>query len=232
MAIYITGDTHRDFDKIQEFCEFYGTSREDDVIIILGDAGINYYLNNSDQDVKEDLSTVDITFFCIHGNHEERPYMIETYEETQWHGGTVYIEPEYPNLIFAKDGEIYDFDGKKAIVIGGAYSIDKFVRLRCGEQWFETEQPDEEIMQYVEKQLDRIQWQVNYVFSHTAPSKYEPREEFIPGMNQALVDKSTEKWLDEIENKLTYERWFLGHYHCDKRIGNVTIMYNEFEELY
>ena len=39
-----------------------------------------------------------------------------------WHDGVVYYEPEFPNILFAKDGEIYDFDGKKALVIGGAYS--------------------------------------------------------------------------------------------------------------
>ena len=41
--IYITGDTHRDFDRILEFCDAIGTSQEEDVMIVLGDAGINYY---------------------------------------------------------------------------------------------------------------------------------------------------------------------------------------------
>lgn len=41
---YITGDTHGEFDRIEEFCEHNFTTVED-VIIILGDAGINYYLN-------------------------------------------------------------------------------------------------------------------------------------------------------------------------------------------
>ena len=46
----------------------------------------------------------------------------------EWHGGLVYREEEYPNLVFAKDGEIYDIAGKKTIVIGGAYSVDKWYR--------------------------------------------------------------------------------------------------------
>ena len=40
--IYITGDTHGDFSRIERFCEKFQPSRED-IMIILGDAGFNYY---------------------------------------------------------------------------------------------------------------------------------------------------------------------------------------------
>ena len=32
--VYITGDTHREFERVEEFCEEYGTT-DDDVLIIL-----------------------------------------------------------------------------------------------------------------------------------------------------------------------------------------------------
>ena len=44
-------------------------------------------------------------------------------------GGKVFIEEAYPNLIFAKNGELYDIDNKKVLVIGGAYSVDKNYRI-------------------------------------------------------------------------------------------------------
>ncbi len=44
MHYYITGDTHGDFSRIAEFCGSNGTDTND-VMIILGDAGINYYLD-------------------------------------------------------------------------------------------------------------------------------------------------------------------------------------------
>lgn len=47
MAYYITGDTHRDFERIVKFCEQNDTSTED-VMIILGDAG--HYHCESDED--------------------------------------------------------------------------------------------------------------------------------------------------------------------------------------
>ena len=39
--IYITGDTHGDFRRIFDFCMRFETS-VDDIMIILGDAGINF----------------------------------------------------------------------------------------------------------------------------------------------------------------------------------------------
>ncbi len=82
---------------------------------------------------------------CIHGNHEMRPETVPSYHEAPWHGGSVYVEDEFPNLLFAKDGEVYDLDGQKAIVIGGAYSVDKWYRLQCDLNWFPDEQPSDEI---------------------------------------------------------------------------------------
>lgn len=38
-------------------------------------------------------------------------------KETEWHGGTVYVEKEYPNILFAKDREIFELDGLKTIAI-------------------------------------------------------------------------------------------------------------------
>lgn len=47
IMIYITGDTHRDFERIRDFCDEIGTSKED-IMIVLGDAMINYYLDEND----------------------------------------------------------------------------------------------------------------------------------------------------------------------------------------
>ena len=171
--IYITGDTHRSFDRIEDFCYGYETTTED-VMIILGDAGINYWLDLSDKELKGRLSGMDITFFCVHGNHEARPWEAADYEEKIWNEGIVYVEEQYPNILFAKDGEIYNFHGKKVMPIGGAYSVDKYYRIRNGLPWFESEQPDEMIKEYVEQQLDKAKWNVDIVLSHTVPIKAEP----------------------------------------------------------
>ena len=70
--IYITGDTHGEFGRIEAFCRRFGTCKED-VMIILGDAGINFSGGIRDMRKKEFLESLPITVFAIHGNHEQRP---------------------------------------------------------------------------------------------------------------------------------------------------------------
>ena len=74
--IYITGDTHRDFSRLYKLNE-----SEDDMLIVLGDAGINYYLNEEDIRFKEYLKKFKLKIFCIRGNHEERLENINTYKD-------------------------------------------------------------------------------------------------------------------------------------------------------
>lgn len=229
--VYITGDCHGDFERITEFCEDACTTSEEDILVILGDAGINYFGDPNDRELKAQLAELPITLLCIHGNHEQRPETINTYEEVEWEGGIVYVEQEYPNLLFAKDGEIYNLDNRRCIAIGGAYSVDKFSRTPYV-NWWPDEQPSDEIMAQVETRLAEEHWCVDTVFSHTCPQKYIPREEFLPNINQAAVDRSTEEWLDSIEDRLTYDIWYCGHWHADKRDGNVVFMFEDYRELF
>lgn len=220
--IYITGDTHRDFSRL------YGKSfNKDDMIIILGDAGINYYLNDEDKKFKEHLSKLNIKLFCIQGNHEERPENISTYKEVNMFGGKVFIEDEFPNLIFAKNRELYTINNKKVLVIGGAYSVDKDYRLMYGHQWFKDEQLKEEektdiLDKYKEKHVD-------IVLSHTSPLKYEPTEVFMSGIDQSKVDKSMEEFLDKIEENIIYDKWYCGHYHTEKKIDKIEFMFGRIK---
>ena len=51
--VILTDDTHRDFSRIFDFCEEYDTTPED-ILVILGDAGINYFLDDSDRRLKQE----------------------------------------------------------------------------------------------------------------------------------------------------------------------------------
>ena len=218
------GRYDRDFRRIAYYCDTMGT-RPQEVMIVLGDAGINYFGGQKDKELKRMLSELPITLFCIYGNHEQRPVNLPGYREAQWHGGMVYMEDEFPNLLFAKDGELFDFDGKRCLVIGGAYSVDKADRLENGWGWWPDEQPDDAIKCAVEAQLEACGHRVDVVLSHTAPLKYEPMETFNSAIDQSTVDKSMERWLDTIEDRLTYDRWYCGHYHTEKRVGKLTFLY-------
>ena len=226
MSIYITGDTHGNFDRIAEFC--YDThTTTDDLMIILGDAGINYYLDRRDLYLKSHLAQLPITFFCIHGNHEARPDNVPGYELISFRGNPAYWEPECPNVCFAMDGMTYDFDGKQTFVCGGAYSVDKHYRLARGWNWFEDEQPSEARKGFCSRALAQRDWKVDRVLTHTCPFKYIPREMFLPQIDQSTVDNSTVLWLDGIEDALDYGKWYCGHYHTDKSIDKIRFLFKE-----
>lgn len=220
--IYITGDMHREFYRLHDI-----EKNKDNMLIILGDAGINYYLDERDKLLKEQLNSYNIKLFCVQGNHEERPKNISTYKEIDMFGGKVYIEEEYPNLIFAKNGELYDIDNKKALVIGGAYSVDKNYRIIYGHPWFKDEQLSKEekdniLNKYKNEHIDII-------LSHTCPLKYEPTEVFMKGIDQSDVDKSMEQFLNKVEESIDYDKWYCGHYHTEKQIDKLEFMFGRIK---
>ena len=226
---YITGDTHGNFNRIDYFCQRFETSKED-ILCILGDAGINYYLNKKDYMLKQVLQDMPITFFCIHGNHEERPFNISTYITKKWNEGIVYYEKEFPNILFAKDGEIYNINGKSILVIGGAYSVDKEYRLLKGWSWFKDEQPNKEIVKYIEKQITK-QRHFNIVLTHTCPIKTEPRHMFLPFIDQSKVDKTTELLLQRIADWITFDNWYFGHFHGHWDNGKYHMLFEDYVEV-
>lgn len=228
--IYITGDKHTDFREVFYFC-YANETTLDDILIVLGDAGINYYTNEKDALLKNRLLQYPITFFCVHGNHEERPENINTYKTKKFHDGIVYYEEEYPNILFAKDGEVYSFNNHKVLVIGGAYSVDKYFRLAYGYNWYKSEQPNEETKNKVKSVLNSLNNKIDIILSHTCPYKYLPREMFLEGIDQSTVDNSTEYFLDEIEESTNYNLWYCGHYHTDKEIDKIIFMFHKIEEF-
>ena len=167
--------------------------------------------------------------FCIRGNHEERPENISAYKEINMFGGKVFIEKDYPNLIFAKDGEEYNINSKKVLVIGGAYSVDKEYRLMHKYKWFKDEQLTKEEMDTIYNKVKGKHFDI--VLTHTCPLKYEPIEVFLSGINQSKVDKSMECFLDKVENSIDYDKWYCGHYHTEKSVDKLEFMFENIKIL-
>ena len=222
-----TGDIHGKLTKIDDAMQ-KGLLTNGDVLVILGDAGFNYYGGTKDKKLKRQLGKYDLTVFCIHGNHEMRPEGITSYKTKVWNGGTVFYEEEYPYLLFAKDGEVYDLAGKQTLVCGGAYSVDKYYRLKKGFRWFADEQPSKETKALVESRLAARDWKIDQILTHTCPLRYTPTEAFLSCVDQNTVDNSTEAWLDAIEEKTEYSRWLCGHWHIDKCIDKVRFVMDDF----
>ena len=119
--IYITGDTHGDYSRFtnEEF-PLQAELTKDDYVIICGDFGIwdNSRIENYNFDF---LESRPFTTLFVDGNHENYD-LLDSYPVSEWHGGKVQIIR--PNIIHLMRGQIYEIEGKKYFVMGGAACHD------------------------------------------------------------------------------------------------------------
>jgi len=76
--VCFTGDLHGSSNEIVKLCERYEFAATD-TVVLLGDVGANYFLDERDRKLKAKLSRLQPTILCIHGNHEIRPANIPSY---------------------------------------------------------------------------------------------------------------------------------------------------------
>lgn len=223
--IYVIGDLHGSPESVKDFVKRNHQLHQslDNILICLGDFGGQYFLDERDDGFKKELSKLPLTYFVIRGNHEERPSFCKLKNPTKWHiesffNNTVLVENDYPRIKYALDEPaIYTIEIKdkeyNAIVLPGAYSVDKYFRLEKGWHWFEKEQMTDIEKAKAESLLTMLDYKVDIVLSHTCPYSLRPVDLFIPSINQKVVDSSTEHFLEEIYQKLDYKLWLWGHYH-------------------
>lgn len=221
--IYIIADTHGSSYPIENFLNRINDYDNSDTLIILGDAGLNYYLNKKDAKLKEKLSNFKINFFLLRGNHEQRPSILAGEKPDKWHleeyfSGLVWVENDYPYIKYAMDYvNGYRIGGYRAICFPGAYSVDKYHRLKMKWSWFPQEQLTKKEMSDGIDLLNSINWECDLVLSHTCPIIFEPTDLFLSSVDQSMVDKTMERYLGSIEYNLQYKLWCFGHFH-DTRI--------------
>ena len=218
---------------------------EETAIIILGDAGFNFWLNSTDKKYKKLACAYGYHVYCVRGNHEERPenlgYQVEWDENVN---GNVYVDSSFPLIRYFVDGGEYNINGHSVLVIGGAYSIDKWYRLaradyskseaetadpkKCG--WFKDECLTAEEMEVIGNKVANKHY--DFVFSHTCPLSWEPTDLFLNCVDQSSVDKSMELWMDELKNHINWRVWCFGHFHAD-RIERPCVeqFYMEYENI-
>ena len=240
------GDAHGQFAWMGNGC-LDNYKPEETAIIILGDAGFNYYLNKFDERKKMEINARGYHFYCVRGNHEARPQGIPgmqlVYDDEV--NGEVYMEERFPNIRYFKDWGSYWIGNYSVAVIGGAYSVDKWHRLarfgvmsklnpnyynpkRTG--WFPDEQLTEKEKEAAEKEFANNYY--DFVFTHTCPIEWQPTDLFLGAVDQSTVDNSTELWLNEMKDIIGWGVWLFAHYHGDRlERPHVEMYYNDIESL-
>lgn len=236
----VTGDIHG---KIEERVSQIDTTLyppdNTTALICLGDVGFNFYLNPTDRKRKEFAQNSGYIFYCIRGNHELRPEnlpnIVDIYDEDV--DNFILIEKAYPNVRYLIDGEEYKFGEYSTLVIGGAYSIDKWYRLdgrpEDTEQWtgwFKNEMLSTKEMALITRHCCNNLY--DFVLTHTCPKSWEPTDLFIGGIDQNTIDKSMENWLDIFKDCIYWNVWLFGHYHDDRYVQpGVEMFYHAIVDL-
>jgi len=210
--IYITGDLHGNPCRLQqeELKKVGITIKAGDYVIICGDFGCVWggVLKEKNARALEILEAQPFTTLFIDGNHENFD-LLNALPVEEWHGGKVHKIRN--NILHLMRGEIFDIEGKSFFCFGGASSTDKDKRIE-GQSWWPQENPSKEEYQYAISNLEKANYNVDYVLTHTAPRKFLRRN------TTALIriyECPTSKMLDIIQSKVKYKYWFYGHYHLD-----------------
>lgn len=244
---YITGDTHSDFSRFtEENFQIQSEMTKDDYIIICGDFGGVWTFEEESRREKEALDWLNnksFTTLFVDGNHENYTRLYN-YPIEEWKGGKVHKIRD--SVLHLMRGEIFDIDNKRIFAFGGARSHDiqdgilnldeeekiyeyrkrgAYFRIRDF-SWWDLELPTKQEMENGIKNLEKINYKVDYIISHCCPTSV-----------QALINPTYKRdiltdYLQQISEKYTFKRWYFGHYHDYKQVNSqFTLLYENIVPL-
>ena len=246
--IWITGDYHGGFDgaKVESgaFPSGWCATRED-ALLIAGDFGLPWDGSNREKEEMAFVAGAPWTTLFIDGNHECFPYF-EDVPAQPWHGGlaqhvwqdarlrcpgTRASTEEPPAVWRLMRGQVYELEGARVFTMGGATSIDKAMRTP-GATWFPEELPSRAELAEAERNLDACGWEVDYVVTHCCATHLQPRAIYPQHGWDRPVRDALNEWFERLEDRLTYKRWYFGHYHADRDVDDKhTLLYNAIVPL-
>jgi predicted phosphohydrolase len=213
--IYITGDTHGEFNRFSAKLWKAGKELTDkDYVIILGDFG-GVWSNNPDNPSEDYwfnwLNSKPWTTLFVDGNHENFNRLF-SYPVTEKFGGKVSQISD--TIYWLRRGQLYNIEGKYILTIGGAKSTDKEHR-KVDISWWEREELNSDDTKDVLDQIEGLQ-AVDYILSHTAP--VDVCEAILSTLcigNLSHDVSYTQKLLQHVSENLVFDRWYFGHFHLE-----------------
>lgn len=219
--IYITGDTHGAWDGRKQFIK---ALTEEDILIVLGDLGWSW-----DKWHIEHFETK-CQVLSILGNHENYT-LIEQMPVIEKYGGKVRQMKD--NVFYLLNGEMYEIEGQKFFVFGGALSIDKHWRTPY-KSWWPQEQPTMGEYYHALETLEKHDWKFDYLLTHTAETDLV---QIVLGRNDTVED-GTERMILELKQQIKdhngfFKGHFFGHLHeFWKSIRDNYFWYCLYTEIY
>ena len=226
--IYVTGDIHGYID-IRKLLKNTVTEKmtEDDILIICGDFGLVWDYKRENRKERKWLKWLNKrkwTTVFADGNHENFTRLY-SYPVQEWNGGHVHVIR--PKVFHLMRGEIFSIEGNTIFVMGGARSHDRGPAVGDAEQivgkyWWEEEIPSEEEQRYGLENLEKHGNKVDYVITHCLPTQWQDAIK-----NGKFPPDPASEYLQKVYDRITYTRWYCGHYHYDIDMGsNITALFS------
>lgn len=220
--IWITGDTHGEQYRILDIEKNGLTSG--DTLIVCGDFGYIFRDDYAENFFLDDLNERGYDICFVDGNHENFP-AIYSYPKEEWCGG--HVHRIRSNIYHLMRGQVFEIDGKSFFTMGGAYSIDKYLRLE-GVSWWSEELPTNAEYHTSSKSLEECGWQVDYVLSHTAPTEIVRAMGYAPDPHDAELCG----YLEWVMQETQFKKWFFGHWHIDREFyGRIRAVFDDVIRL-
>lgn len=214
MSFIISGDTHGTLD-IKKVIDFFegkdGEYTEDDYLIILGDVGVCGFNPEEEKETRAILRDLPVTTLFIDGNHEHFRHLNSLPVE-EWNGGKVHVIEK--NIIHLMRGQIFDIDGTSFFTFGGAYSVDRWCR-REGISWFSEEIPNRFEMEEGWFNLEKRNFKVDYILSHTAPTDVAAAMCYGEMSDDEIALR---RYLQRVADNTEFNAWYFGHFHEDSEV--------------
>ena len=194
--IFLLSDLHGDF-SFPGFTEYVKNASDSDLLIVLGDIGLNFENTEENRQFTENFLSVDKKIALIDGNHENFEYL-NSFPQEPWNGGVVKRMTE--NIVLLERGNIYNIDGKTFFVFGGCKSSYKWKEKGL---WYLGEEPSDEEINLAYSNFEKYNYNVDYVLTH----KYEQ----TPG--RGTVCLKLQQLAKFIDTNVTFKKWYSGHWH-------------------
>ena len=211
------GDFHGDIRRFYKLNKTYPSLSEDDCLIVCGDFGFLFRNDRSENVWLDDLSTQPYNICFVDGNHENFN-AINSYPVEEWCGGKVH--KIRANIIHLMRGQVFNISGKNIFTMGGAYSIDRYVR-RLNESYWEEEIPNDFEYKEATINLKKTNYKVDYIVTHTAPRELIYKMGYYPDPH----DMELTGFLEWIYHEVSFNEWFFGHWHEDIDFNNMHALF-------
>lgn len=211
--LYITGDTHGDYEIFNE--RKLGQLKKGDDLIITGDFG--FIWDNSNEEIKtlKKLSKKKFNILFVEGAHENYE-LLSRYEETDLYGGKA--RKIASNIYCLKRGEVYTIDSKTVLALGGgtppyADEDDDMGSL-----------PTDEELEYTVANIQKLRRRVDIIITHEAPASVKRLIDRGATINDLNI------FLDTVLHNTVFGKWYFGSLHQDRAVSDRLICV--FEEVY